>query len=71
MFVSFLFSGANLLWNNMLEPVGRKTENGLPKIMEKVLCPTENAPYIFTNVNSRFFQMTGRQDEIIPDSKIQ
>ncbi|EFN67492.1 Phospholipase B1, membrane-associated [Camponotus floridanus] len=57
---------ANLLWNNMLEPVGSKTENGLPKILEKVLCPTESAPYIFTNVNSRFFQMTGRQDEIVP-----
>ncbi|KMQ93815.1 phospholipase membrane-associated [Lasius niger] len=56
--------GANLLWNNMLEPVGNKTENGLPKILERVLCPTESAPYIFTNVNSRFFQMTGRQDEI-------
>jgi len=66
MFTFFLFSGANLLWNNMLEPVGSKTENGLPKILEKVLCPTESAPYIFTNVNSRFFQMTGRQDEIVP-----
>ncbi|XP_028048995.1 phospholipase B1, membrane-associated isoform X2 [Monomorium pharaonis] len=58
--------GANLLWNNMLEPVGNKTEKGLPKILEKVLCPTENAPYIFTNVNSRFFQMSGRQDGIVP-----
>ncbi|KAM0725583.1 Phospholipase B1, membrane-associated [Formica fusca] len=58
--------GANLLWNNMLEPVGNKTENGLPKILERVLCPTESAPYIFTNVNSRFYQMTGRQDEIMP-----
>ncbi|XP_011688725.1 PREDICTED: phospholipase B1, membrane-associated isoform X1 [Wasmannia auropunctata] len=58
--------GANLLWNNMLEPVGNKTEKGLPRILEKVLCPTENAPYIFTNVNSRFFRMTGRQDGIVP-----
>ncbi|XP_077262347.1 phospholipase B1, membrane-associated [Temnothorax americanus] len=58
--------GANLLWNNMLEPVGNKTEKGLPRILEKVLCPTENAPYIFTNVNTRFFRMTGRQDGIVP-----
>ncbi|KAL6259485.1 hypothetical protein P5V15_009404 [Pogonomyrmex californicus] len=58
--------GANLLWNNMLEPVGNKTEKGLPRILEKVLCPTENAPYIFTNVNSRFFRMTGRQDGVEP-----
>lgn len=65
-FASGLFSGANLLWNNMLEPVGNKTEKGLPGILEKVLCPTEDAPYIFTNVNSRFYQMTGRQDGIVP-----
>ncbi|KAL0105596.1 hypothetical protein PUN28_015826 [Cardiocondyla obscurior] len=58
--------GANLLWNNMLEPVGNKTEKGMPRILEKVLCPTENAPYIFTNVNSRNFRMTGRQDGIVP-----
>lgn len=60
-----LFSGANLLWNNMLEPVGNKTEKGLPEILKKILCPTENAPYIFTNINSRLFRMTGRQDGII------
>ncbi|RLU23831.1 hypothetical protein DMN91_004039 [Ooceraea biroi] len=58
--------GANLLWNNMFEPVGNKTEKGLPRILEKVLCPMENAPYIFTNINSRFFRMTGRQDGIAP-----
>ncbi|KAK9298319.1 hypothetical protein QLX08_008322 [Tetragonisca angustula] len=58
--------GANLLWNNMLEPVGNKTEQGLPEIFERLLCPSENAPYIFTNVNSRHFRTTGRQDGIIP-----
>lgn len=58
--------GANLLWNNMLEPVGNKTESGLPRILEKVLCPTERAPYIFTNVNSMLFRRTGSQDGIIP-----
>ncbi|KAG7211820.1 hypothetical protein KM043_011050 [Ampulex compressa] len=58
--------GANLLWNNMLEPVGNKTERGLPRILERILCPTERAPYIFTNVNSRNFRATGRQERIVP-----
>ncbi|XP_043260799.1 phospholipase B1, membrane-associated-like [Colletes gigas] len=57
---------ANLLWNNMLEAVGNKTDRGLPEIFERILCPTERAPYIFTNVNSRHFQMTGSQEEIVP-----
>ncbi|XP_043497373.1 phospholipase B1, membrane-associated-like [Polistes fuscatus] len=57
---------ANLLWNNMFEPVGNKTECGLPRILERVKCPTESAPYIFTNVNSMIFKLTGYQDGIIP-----
>ncbi|XP_076172563.1 phospholipase B1, membrane-associated [Ptiloglossa arizonensis] len=57
---------ANLLWNNMLEPVGNKTDQGLPEIFERVLCPTKEAPYIFTNVNSRQFYTTGRQEKIVP-----
>ncbi|XP_053978017.1 phospholipase B1, membrane-associated-like [Hylaeus volcanicus] len=57
---------ANLLWNNMLEPVGNKTDRGLPEIFERILCPTQKAPYIFTNVNSRYFQLTGSQEEIVP-----
>lgn len=65
-FVRRLVLGANLLWNNMLEPVGNKTEHGLPEIFERLLCPNERVPYIFTNVNSRYFRMTGRQDETIP-----
>ncbi|KAG5310763.1 PREDICTED: phospholipase B1, membrane-associated-like isoform X1 [Acromyrmex echinatior] len=60
--------GANLLWNNMLEPVGNKTEKGLPGILEKINCPTENAPYIFTNINSRRFRTTGRQDGILSNN---
>ena len=67
-FASILFSGANLLWNNMLEPVGNKTEKGLPGILEKINCPTENAPYIFTNINSRRFRTTGRQDGILSNN---
>ncbi|KAF7994796.1 hypothetical protein HCN44_004268 [Aphidius gifuensis] len=57
---------ANLLWNNMLEPVGNKSQNHLPKLMEKVHCPTENAPYIFTNKNSKRYRDYGHQDGIIP-----
>ncbi|XP_012283870.1 phospholipase B1, membrane-associated-like [Orussus abietinus] len=58
--------GANLLWNNMLEPVGNKTNGGSRKIMEKFLCPSSRSPYIFTNVNSRRFYETGNQDGILP-----
>ncbi|KAL2737809.1 hypothetical protein V1478_001895 [Vespula squamosa] len=58
--------GANLLWNNMFEPVGNKTEKGLSRILERIQCPTEKAPYIFTNVNSMIFQRTGYQHGIIP-----
>ncbi|XP_034185210.2 phospholipase B1, membrane-associated [Osmia lignaria lignaria] len=54
--------GANLLWNNMLEPVGNKTDQGVPEIFERILCPSEQTPYIFTNVNSRHFRLTGSQD---------
>ncbi|CAB0031191.1 unnamed protein product [Trichogramma brassicae] len=53
--------GANLLWNNLLEPVGNKTDQGFPRIFERVLCPSAAAPYIFTNVNSRNFLLTGSQ----------
>lgn len=56
---------ANLLWNNMLEPVGNKSQNHLPKLMEKVHCPSENAPYIFTNKNSKRYREYGHQDGII------
>ncbi|XP_034938263.1 phospholipase B1, membrane-associated-like [Chelonus insularis] len=57
---------ANLLWNNMLEPVGNKSSDGIPRrIMEKILCPTEKAPFFFTNVNSKFFYDTGNQYGII------
>ncbi|XP_076647794.1 phospholipase B1, membrane-associated isoform X3 [Halictus rubicundus] len=58
--------GANLLWNNMFEPVGKKMDFGLPEIFERVLCPTEKVPYIFTNVNSKYFKMTGSQDGTTP-----
>ncbi|XP_014216311.1 phospholipase B1, membrane-associated-like [Copidosoma floridanum] len=54
--------GANLLWNNLLEPVGNKTDSGLPRIFERLLCPSTRSPYIFTNLNSRHFLRTGSQE---------
>ncbi|KAG5673730.1 hypothetical protein PVAND_003750 [Polypedilum vanderplanki] len=45
---------ANGIWNNMLEPVGRKSL-GLQPLFKKFNCPTERHPYIFTNYNSNNF----------------
>ncbi|XP_012266310.2 phospholipase B1, membrane-associated-like [Athalia rosae] len=58
--------GGNLLWNNLLEPVGNKTNKGTPKILDRLACPTARNPYIFTNVNSRHFYATGSQEGIVP-----
>ncbi|GFG38526.1 hypothetical protein Cfor_01196 [Coptotermes formosanus] len=43
---------ANSLWNSMLEPVGKKTFNTAPGVLERFLCPTADQPYIFTAKNS-------------------
>ncbi|XP_039429002.1 phospholipase B1, membrane-associated-like [Culex pipiens pallens] len=39
------------LWNNMLEPPGRKSTNWKP-LFENFKCPTAKVPYIFTYDNS-------------------
>ncbi|XP_055692992.1 phospholipase B1, membrane-associated-like [Lutzomyia longipalpis] len=42
---------ANGLWNNMMEPVGKKSL-GFRPLFQQFKCPTPDKPYIFTNYNS-------------------
>ncbi|KAF9802664.1 hypothetical protein SFRURICE_011675 [Spodoptera frugiperda] len=53
---------ANLLWNNLLEPVGNKSDNVPPVLLRSFRCPSRNAPYFFTSKNSRSYLLTGKQD---------
>ncbi|XP_076815182.1 phospholipase B1, membrane-associated-like [Clavelina lepadiformis] len=48
--------GAINLWNNMLEPVGNKTTKWS---ITDLKCPTTEAPYIYTNVNSGIYGLEG------------
>lgn len=43
---------ANALWNNMMQPDGKKTI-GLKPLFEEFECPTEESPYIKTYFNSQ------------------
>lgn len=45
------FLAANALWNNIMEPVGRKSTDW-SKEFDRFVCPTDNRPYISTWKNS-------------------
>ncbi|KAF6210451.1 hypothetical protein GE061_013557 [Apolygus lucorum] len=51
----------NLLWNNMLEPLGEKSVHRMDYPLQKLYCPTDANPYIFTQNNSISFFQTGSQ----------
>ncbi|KAK9882839.1 hypothetical protein WA026_023538 [Henosepilachna vigintioctopunctata] len=53
--------GANLLWNNLLEPVGRKSIKKMNHVMQKFNCPSHEAPFLFTSKNSKLYLATGHQ----------
>ncbi|ENN79334.1 hypothetical protein YQE_04243, partial [Dendroctonus ponderosae] len=53
--------GANMLWNNLLQPVGLKSQKKLNYVLEKFECPKLNAPYLFTNKNTRNYFTNGFQ----------
>ncbi|KAL3280396.1 hypothetical protein HHI36_017880 [Cryptolaemus montrouzieri] len=52
---------ANLLWNNLLEPVGRKSMKKPKHVMQKFNCPSQEAPFLFTSRNSKNYLSTGHQ----------
>ncbi|XP_050525608.1 phospholipase B1, membrane-associated-like [Daktulosphaira vitifoliae] len=51
---------ANLLWNNMMQPVGAKSESSMDYIMQEFLCPTLEHPYIYTANNSYSFNFANK-----------
>ncbi|XP_026738248.1 phospholipase B1, membrane-associated-like [Trichoplusia ni] len=53
---------ANLLWNNLLEPVGNKSDDVPPVLLRSFRCPSRRAPFLFTAQNSRQFLRSGKQD---------
>lgn len=48
---NFFSLAANALWNNMLEPVNKKTPDWTDTLT-RFLCPTEEHPYFYTMDNS-------------------
>lgn len=54
-------SAANMLWNNLMEPVGRKSSKRLNYVLEHFKCPSEQTPFLFTAENSRTFLRAGHQ----------
>ncbi|CAL7935960.1 unnamed protein product [Xylocopa violacea] len=44
---------ANGLWNNLLEPVGNKSDHW-DALFEKFLCPTSERPFLMTRENSQY-----------------
>ncbi|XP_063824481.1 phospholipase B1, membrane-associated [Ostrinia nubilalis] len=53
---------ANLLWNNLLEPIGFKSDDSPPVLMNSFRCPSPEAPFIFTHKNSQSYLETGVQE---------
>lgn len=51
----YLFLVANILWNNLFQPIGNKTTTWIP-VFETFLCPTSERPYLLTRENSQIEQ---------------
>ncbi|XP_046393628.1 phospholipase B1, membrane-associated-like [Ischnura elegans] len=47
---------ARTLWNNMLEPVGKKTKTLKDIFFQGIKCPTKKNPYLFTEKNSETYR---------------
>ena len=47
---NFVILGAKGLWNNLLQPVGQKSNS--TNLYTPFLCPSKERPYLATSVNS-------------------
>ncbi|CAH1176850.1 unnamed protein product [Phaedon cochleariae] len=50
---------ANMLWNNLLQPVGKKSSVKLQYVMQSFECPKPESPFLFTSRNTKEFLQTG------------